>query len=58
MMNNILKFPKQETISENDRLFLELEDQAQIIKDQKEKIKKMAESKERSEKCTNINAKS
>lgn len=57
-MNNILKFPKQEIISENDRLFLELEDQAQIIKDQKEKIKKMAESKERSKKCTNINVKS
>jgi|TARA_R110000822_G_scaffold35982_10_gene101391 hypothetical protein len=48
MMNNILKFPKQETISDNDKLFSEIEDQAEIIKKQKEEIKKMLESKERS----------
>ncbi len=58
MMNNILKFPKQETISENDKLFLEIENQAKIIKKQKEDIQKMLQSKERSKKCTNINVKS
>tara|TARA_B100001093_G_scaffold251702_2_gene241035 strand:+ start:400 stop:573 length:174 start_codon:yes stop_codon:yes gene_type:complete len=57
-MNNILKFPKQETISENDKLFLEIENQAKIIKKQKEDIQKMLQSKERSKKCTNINVKS
>ena len=58
MMNNILKFPKQETISENDKLFLEIENQAKIIKKQKEDIQKMLQSKERSKKCMNINVKS
>ena len=48
MMNNILKFPKQETISDNDKLFSEIEDQAETIRKQKEEIKKMLESKERS----------
>ena len=40
------------------KLFLEIEDQAKIIKKQKEDIQKMLQSKERSKKCTNINVKS
>lgn len=39
-MNNILKFPKQETISENDKLFLEIENQAQIIKNKRKTYKR------------------
>jgi len=39
MMNNILEFPKTESLNETDKQFLELENQAEIIKKQKEAIK-------------------
>ena len=41
-MNKIIEFPK---LSENDRLFLELENQKKIIEKQKKLIKKMIQEK-------------
>jgi|TARA_B100001093_G_C26746927_1_gene979287 hypothetical protein len=41
-MNNIIEFPK---LSENDKLFLEIEKQKEIIEKQKELIEKMIQEK-------------
>tara|TARA_Y100000389_G_scaffold202979_1_gene249961 strand:+ start:4260 stop:4394 length:135 start_codon:yes stop_codon:yes gene_type:complete len=41
-MNNIIEFPK---LSENDKLFLELENQKKIIENQRKLIEKMIQEK-------------